>query len=175
VTLELLAYCCLYKVDFQVENKDKLICDIFSNIPSNKISKIKRIKNCYLSSAIYNLELARWQFCFPKSRRRLSHTCKCSKVFIFICFIIYNVLQVIECGNCVLNNIAKPNITGKLLISMQEMNRVVLVDFSLKFPKKCIKGPSIKDVRTQGEGIYPVRTFCGQGGSSDVDVRTFYA
>jgi len=37
------------------------------------------------------------------------------------------------------------------------------------------KGPSIKDVRTQGKGVCLVRTVCGQGGcSSDADVRTFW-
>jgi len=38
------------------------------------------------------------------------------------------------------------------------------------------KGPSMKDVRSQGEGACPVRTFCAHGvrGSSDADVRTFW-
>jgi len=39
-------------------------------------------------------------------------------------------------------------------------------------------GPSLKDIRTQGEGVYPVQTFCGQGVgelvTSDADVRTFW-
>jgi len=35
-------------------------------------------------------------------------------------------------------------------------------------------GFSIKDIRSQGEGGCPVRTFCGQGDSSDVDVRTVW-
>jgi len=34
-----------------------------------------------------------------------------------------------------------------------------------KFILVCDKGPSIKDVRSQGRGgSYPMRTFCGQGG-----------
>jgi len=41
-----------------------------------------------------------------------------------------------------------------------------------------IKGPYIKYIRSQGRrGIFPVRTFYGQGGrrgSSDADVRTFW-
>jgi len=33
---------------------------------------------------------------------------------------------------------------------------------------------NIKDVRSQGERVCPMRTFCRQGGSSDAYVRTFW-
>jgi len=66
-----------------------------------------------------------------------------------------------------------PNFT----LSYNSRRQVYMLLLSLLSLGKSLKGLSIKDVRSQGEGVCPVRTFFGQGGeghSSDLDVRTFW-